>query len=661
MNGMLQGGPPRNFSRVLIANRGEVALRILRAARELGLETVAVHTAEELDLPHVRRADQAVLIQSPRGYLDAQALVEAALRSGAQAVHPGYGFLAENPEFARLCADSGLRFIGPSPASIALMGNKSAARKAMQAAGLEVIAGYDGTDQSDSTLEREASRIGAPLMIKACGGGGGRGMRRVDRLDDFIDALAAARAEALAAFGSADVLLERAVDGARHIEVQILADAHGNVVSLGERDCSIQRRHQKLVEEAPSPAIDESRRSRIGEASVQAIRTLGYENAGTLEFLLSSDGRLLFMEMNTRLQVEHPVTELVYGVDLVQWQFRIASGARLDDLTKLMRHQPRGHAIEVRLCAEDPHRHFLPQSGTIGRWVPPDDIRVEHALHDGGFVAPQFDSMIAKLVAHGPDRESARRKLLNALSTLQAFGLATNRDFLIRCLRHPAFESGNFNTGFVAEFKEALLQALPEDRHALLHVAAALLQSGPSEATGSLLPRLPYPARLELNGERFEGRVERVSPGRFLVAFGDDTADVHILRSACDDTQATINGAQLRLRWWRDGDCLWMASNSTTLCVFNRSLAASVAEPSAGAERSRMGDLASPMNARVSQVVVKLGDPIRVGEVLLSLEAMKIEHQITAPVSGRIERIDVAPGSLVKLGSPLLKIAPEAA
>jgi geranyl-CoA carboxylase alpha subunit len=367
------------------------------------------------------------------------------------------------------------------------------------------------------------------------------------------------------------------------------------------------------------------------------------------------------MEMNTRLQVEHPVTELVYGVDLVQWQFRIALGARLDELDTPMRQQPQGHSIEVRLCAEDPGRHFLPQSGTIGRWVPPDHIRVEHALHDGAFIAPQFDSMIAKLVAHGPDRESARRKLLNALSTLQAFGLATNRDFLIRCLRHPAFESGTFNTGFVAEFNEALLQAPPEDRYALLQVAAALLQSGPSEATGSLLPRLPYPARLELNGERFEGRVERMSPGRFLVAFGHDTADVHILRGACDDTQATINGALLRLRWWLDGERLWIASDHTTLCVRNLSLAAAVVEPSAGAERSQTGDLASPMNARVSQVVVKLGDSVRVGEVLLSLEAMKIEHQIAAPVSGRIARIDVAPGSLVKLGSPLLKIAPEAA
>ena len=661
MSAILEGEPSRTFSRVLIANRGEVALRIVRAARELGLETVAVYIADEVDSPHVRQADQAVLIQSPQGYLDAQALVDAALRSGAQAVHPGYGFLAENAEFARRCADSGLRFIGPSPGSIALMGDKSAARRAMQGAGLEVIPGYDGADQSDSTLEREASRIGAPLMIKACAGGGGRGMRRVDRLNDFGAALSAARAEALTAFGSSDVLLERAVDGARHIEVQILADAHGNVVSLGERDCSIQRRHQKLVEEAPSPAIDATRRSQINDASAQAIRALGYENAGTLEFLLSSDGRLLFMEMNTRLQVEHPVTELVYGVDLVQWQFRIALGARLDELDTPMRQQPRGHSIEVRLCAEDPGRHFLPQSGTLGRWVPPDHIRVEHALHDGAFIAPQFDSMIAKLVAHGPDRESARRKLLNALSMLQAFGLATNRDFLIRCLRHPAFESGNFNTGFVAQFKEELLQTPLEHRRALLQAAASLLQLGHSEAAGSLAPRLPYPVRLEVNGERFEGRVERVSPGRFLVAFGHDSADVHFLRASFEDTQATVNGELLRLRWWRDDDRLWIASDHTTLCVWNLSMATVVAEQTQGAGLGRTGDVGSPMNARVSRVMVKPDDLIQAGEALLTLEAMKIEHQVAAPVSGRIVRIDVVPGSLVKLGSPLLKIEPEAA
>ncbi len=661
MSGMLQGGPPRNFSRVLIANRGEVALRILRAARELGLETVAVHTADELDSPHVTQADQAILIQSPQGYLDAQALVDAARRSGAQAVHPGYGFLAENAEFARLCADSGLRFVGPPPVSIALMGNKSAARRAMQAAGLEVIPGYDGVDQSDDTLKREASRIGVPLMIKACAGGGGRGMRRVDRLDDFIDALAAARAEALAAFGDADVLLERAVDDARHIEVQILADAHGNVVSLGERDCSIQRRHQKLVEETPSPALEQVRRDQLSQASVQAIRELGYENAGTLEFLLTPEGRLLFMEMNTRLQVEHPVTEFAHGVDLVQWQFRIAQGASLDELSGRDHRQPQGHSIEVRLCAEDPFRHFLPQSGILGRWVPPSGVRVEHALHDGAFIAPQFDSMIAKLVAHGPDRESARRKLMKALSALQAFGLGTNRDFLIRCLGHPVFESGNATTGFVAEFQNDLVHDLPEDRRAIIHAAAALLQLGSADLTGALWSRLPYPVRLELAGERFEGRVERVLPGQFRVALGHDAVDVHVMRAACEDTRVTINGEPVGLRWWRDGDCLWMASDRTTLCVFNRSLAASVAEPSAGAERSQTGDLASPMNARVSQVLVKPGAWVRVGEVLLGLEAMKIEHQIAAPVSGRIERIDVAPGSLVKLGSPLLKIAPEAA
>ena len=463
---------------------------------------------------------------------------------------------------------------------------------------------------------------------------------------------------ALAAFGSADVLLERAVDGARHIEVQVLGDAYGTVVSLGERECSIQRRHQKLIEEAPSPAIDPVQRTRLGAAAVRALSTIGYEGAGTLEFLLAPDGRLMFMEMNTRLQVEHPVTELTYDIDLVQWQFRIAAGARLSDHPDLPREHPRGHAIEVRVCAEDPSRGFLPQSGTLVRWVPPKDLRVEHALHDGAVIAPQFDSMIAKLVAHGPDRESACRTMLNALAGLQVFGLATNRDFLIACLRHPVFRSGSFNTGFVDAFAPALVCPDQAHRQALLKAAACLLQIGSQQETGALLPRLAYPLRLEFEGERYEGRVERESPGRFAVSLLEGTARVHLERMGHDDTRASIDGVQLRLRWWPDGDCVWLASDQATVCVRNLSLVASRSNTSASDEAAQTGEVRSPMHARVSRVLVQAGVAVQVGTPLLVLEAMKIEHLIAAPCAGRIDCLEVADGSLVKSGALLLAIGP---
>ncbi len=656
----LASTPNRRFTRVVVANRGEIALRIIRAARELGLYTVAVYTADDAASPHVEQADQAIQIDSAQGYLDADALVAAALRAGAQAIHPGYGFLSENAEFAQRCIDAGLWFVGPSPAAIRLMGDKAAARRAMASLGLPVIPGYDGDDQSDLTLRQEAARIGVPLMIKACAGGGGRGMRRVDRLTDFEVALSAARTEALAAFGSGAVVLEQAVDQARHVEIQILADSYGNVVSLGERDCSVQRRHQKLIEESPCPAMDEARRREAGMAASEAIRLLGYEGAGTLEYLLAPDGRLLFMEMNTRLQVEHPVTEAVYGVDLVQWQFRIAAGVRLASDEGLGALPPSGHAIEVRLCAEDPARAFLPQSGELLRWQPPSTVRVEHALHDGAQISPRYDSMIAKLVAHGPDRESARRKMVIALAQLQAFGVVTNRDFLIRCLEHPVFVAGGADTSFVEAHAAALLSLDDSASASLLTAAACLLQLAPGELSGArLLPLLPVPLWLEADGHRSAHTVERQSAGRFKVISGATSLDCVILRADPHDTHIQVADQFLRLRWWRGRGELWLATDQLTLCVRNRSLEPAMISASAAANpRASSGEVRSPMNARVSRVLHAAGDSVAEGAVLVTLEAMKIEHQVLAPLAGRLRQVDVTAGGQVQQGALLLVIEP---
>ena len=651
--------PASEFSSVLVANRGEIALRIIRAARQLGLLTVAVHTADDSDCPHVRLADRAILISSEKGYLDPDALVAAALRAGAQAVHPGYGFLSENADFAERCIAAGLRFIGPPPKAIRLMGDKAAARRAMASLGLAVIPGYDGDDQSDPTLRKEAARIGIPLMIKACAGGGGRGMRRVNQWADFDAALSSARAESLAAFGSAAVVLERAVDAARHVEIQILADTHGNVVSLGERDCSVQRRHQKLIEESPSPAVNEALRREASLAAIEAIRRLGYEGAGTLEYLLTADGRLLFMEMNTRLQVEHPVTEAVYDVDLVQWQFRIAAGASLASHPALGASPPQGHAIEVRLCAEDPLCAFIPQSGELIHWRPPPNVRIEHALHDGVRISPRYDSMIARLVSHGPDRDTARAQMQLALANLQAIGVITNRDFLVQCLEHPVFVAGSANTNFVEQYASELSAPLKAAHPDLLTAAACLLQVSHNELTGSaLLSRMPVPLQLEVRGHRFAFTVERLAAGRFRVTSGVDSQDCVILSSDPDDTRIEIADRLLRLRWWRGKGQIWLATARFTLGVRDVSLSPAQGARVAG-PLSESGEVRSPMNAKVSRVFHAPGDEVAEGALLVILEAMKIEHRMVAPLSGRLKQVNVTAGGQVQQGAVLLVIDPE--
>ncbi len=435
------------FRKILIANRGEIALRIMRTARRLGYGVVAIYSDADRDALHVREADEAIRIGEAlpaQSYLRIEANITAAKASGADAVHPGYGFLAENEDFAQACRDADLVFIGPSPEAIKSMGNKAAAKAIMQAAGVPCVPGYQGTDQSEGAMVSEAKKIGFPVMIKAVAGGGGRGMRLAANAAAFPDLLRSARSEAQGAFGDPTVILERAIVDPRHIEIQVFGDRHGHAIHLGERDCSVQRRHQKLIEEAPSPAVSPELRARMGAIAVAAIKSLRYEGAGTLEFLLDKTGAFYFMEMNTRLQVEHPVTEAIPGLDLVELQLRVAGGEPLGIRQEEVKFS--GHAIEVRLCSEDARADFMPRSGRMALWQMPDELRVEDALQSGSEIPPFYDSMIAKLISHGTTRDEARRKLIHGLEQTVAFGVTTNQTFLATCLRHPVFAADSATT-----------------------------------------------------------------------------------------------------------------------------------------------------------------------------------------------------------------------
>ena len=497
------------FHKILIANRGEIALRVIRSARALGYRTVAVYSDADRDARHVSAADQAVHIGAAlpaHSYLNIPNIIAAAKTAGADAVHPGYGFLAENEDFARACVDAGLVFIGPSAQAILAMGNKAGAKRLMQAAGVPCVPGYQGEDQSEATLVAEAAKIGFPVMIKATAGGGGRGMRLVHDAASFPDALRSAKSEAQSAFGSPEVILERAIVEPRHIEIQVFADRHGNAIHLGERDCSVQRRHQKVIEEAPSPVVGPELRARMGATAVAAVKAIRYEGAGTLEFLLDAQGSYYFMEMNTRLQVEHPVTEAITGLDLVELQLRVAAGEPLPITQEQVRSH--GHAIEVRLCAEDADHGFMPQSGTMALWEMPASVRVEHALESGAEISPYYDSMIAKLVSHGADRDEARRKLASALDDTVALGVTTNQTFLANCLRHPVFAAGGATTAFIAAHGEELrAPARAGRRIAVRH------RQRESAAASCGVDRPPAADHVPLRGRHARVRGEPAQPG----------------------------------------------------------------------------------------------------------------------------------------------------
>jgi geranyl-CoA carboxylase alpha subunit len=658
MNGQIKRTP---FHKILIANRGEIALRIMRTARRLGYGVVAVYSDADRDAQHVREADEAVRIGEAlptQSYLRIDAIIGAAKASGADAVHPGYGFLAENEELAQACRDAGLVFIGPSPDAIKAMGNKAGAKEIMRATFVPCVPGYQGADQSDATMLAEAKKIGFPVMIKAIAGGGGRGMRLVADAAAFADTLRSARSEAQGAFGDAGVILERAIADPRHIEIQVFGDRHGNTIHLGERDCSVQRRHQKLIEEAPSPAVSAELRARMGAVAVAAIKSLGYEGAGTLEFLLDRNGEFYFMEMNTRLQVEHPVTEAITGLDLVELQLRVAAGEplglRQDEI------EFSGHAIEVRLCSEDASHDFMPQSGRMALWQMPDGLRVEHALQSDCEIPPFYDSMIAKIISHGATRDEARRKLIHGVERTVAFGVTTNQAFLAACLRHPAFGSGEATTAFIGKYRdelgaprkdaasEAALAAL------LLHVTDANAPPWRSERT--LAATFPIPVRIELDHGIHELDIVRERDGTYIANVDGGACLFEIDELGRDAICFRVNGVMGSARFLRDRDQLYVLHRGVTLSVRDLTLAAPAA---AAAVTGGDGKVRAAMSGRVVAVLVKQGERVAAGQPVMTLEAMKMEHVHTAPIAGTISAIDVAEGEQLTTGRVVVEIEAE--
>ena len=636
------------FTKVLIANRGEIALRVMRSAREAGYRTVAVYSSADADAPHVREADQAVCIGEAApalSYLNIGAIIDAARKTGADAVHPGYGFLAENADFARACRDAGLVFIGPSPEAIDAMGNKAAAKRLMVAAGVPCVPGYDGDDQSPQRLLAEADRIGYPIMIKAVAGGGGRGLRLVASPRDFAQALQSAQSEAQHAFGDATVILERAIGEPRHIEIQVFADRHGHAIHLGERDCSVQRRHQKLIEEAPSPAVNAQLRERMGAAAVTAVKALTYEGAGTLEFLLDGQRQFYFMEMNTRLQVEHPVTEATTGIDLVALQLRVAAGEPLPMQQQDLRCA--GHAIEVRLCAEDAEQAFMPQSGMVALWQPPPRLRVEHALQSGAEITPHYDSMIAKIVAHGATRDEARRRLAAGLADTVLLGVKTNQAFLARCLAHAVFAAGDATTAFIDQHADELLRRdAALDRRAAALAAVLLVETAPGarrDTRAALLPAWPLALRCEIDGRAFAATLTRRS-GRCHDALIDgQTHPIDVVDIAAQQARFICDGVMETTSWQRDGARLWLSYRGVSFEVIDTTREAIARHTGAAGD----GQLRASMNGRVVAVLVEVGQRVAAGQPIVTLEAMKMEHVHAAPLAGTVTALHVSAGDQV--------------
>jgi geranyl-CoA carboxylase alpha subunit len=645
------------FRKLLIANRGEIALRIMRTARRLGYGVVAVYSDADAGAIHVREADQAVRIGEAlpsRSYLRIEAIIAAARASGADAVHPGYGFLAESEDFAHACRDAGLVFVGPSPEAIKAMGNKAGAKDIMRAAGVPCVPGYQGADQSDGAMFVEAERIGFPVMIKAVAGGGGRGMRLVADAAAFLDSLRSARSEAQGAFGDAAVILERAIGDPRHIEIQVFGDAFGNAIHLGERDCSVQRRHQKLIEEAPSPKVTPELRARMGAIAVAAIKSLRYEGAGTLEFLLDASGEFYFMEMNARLQVEHPVTEAITGLDLVELQLRVASGEPLGLRQEDIRFS--GHAIEVRLCSEDAGHDFMPQSGRMALWQMPGNIRVEHALQSGSEIPPFYDSMIAKIISHGATRDEARRRLIHGLEQSVAFGVTTNQAFLAACLTHPAFAAGEATTSFIARNRDDLL-ARHKDTSTEAALAALLLYvtdpSAPPWRRGrTLAAAFPVPVRVAFDDGIHDLEVVRERDGGYLANFNGGEHRFEVDELGCDTIRFRTGGLMESARYFRDGDHLYVLHRGITRSVRDLTRAA----PAAAAATDSDGKVRAAMNGRVVAVLVRQGEQVRAGQPVMTLEAMKMEHVHSAPIAGTISAIDVAEGEQVTTGKIVVEI-----
>ncbi len=643
------------FHKILIANRGEIALRVMRSAHALGYRTVAVYSTADAQAAHVLAAHEAVCIGEPlpaQSYLNIAAILAAARLTGADAVHPGYGFLAENEDFAQACRDAGLVFIGPSPQAIRAMGDKAGAKSLMLAAGVPCIPGYQGEDQSADNLAAQAAQIGYPVMIKATAGGGGRGMRLVRQAAEFADLLRSAQSEALNAFGDATVILERAIEEPRHIEIQIFADRHGHAVHLGERDCSVQRRHQKVIEEAPSPAVDAALRERMGATAVAAVQAIAYEGAGTLEFLLDREGHFFFMEMNTRLQVEHPVTEAITGLDLVAWQLRVAAGEALPLAQADIRFA--GHAIEVRLCAEDVPAGFMPQSGSMAQWQVPQGVRVEHALSAGAVIPPYYDSMVAKIIAHGQSRDQALRQLQSALHDLVALGVKTNQSFLRRSLAHPVFAAGQVTTAFIAQNEAALLNENTDPQ--ALAVAAWLLHQNaaqqPQREAARLAHALPVGLQLSVNGESLRATVTQTGPDQFTVHVGEQTHALVSVAQTEHSARVIVDQVMQQVPWVRDGHSLSLHFAGHPYQVLDLTRAVGAKPGQQGGD----GKVRASMNGRVVAVLVAVGERVQAQQALVTLEAMKMEHVHAAPRAGTVIAVHVATGDQVPASHVVVEI-----
>jgi geranyl-CoA carboxylase alpha subunit len=648
------------IQKLLIANRGEIACRIIVTARAKGYRTVAIYSDADADALHVRLADEAVLIgpgPAAQSYLDIERVIAAARRTGADALHPGYGFLSERAAFAEACAAAGLIFVGPDPDAIRIMGDKAESKRRMLQAGVPCVPGYLGDDQAERVFVREAERIGYPIMVKASAGGGGRGMRLVHESSALPAALQTARSEAQAAFGDGRLLLERAVVEPRHVEIQVFGDRHGNVIHLGERDCSVQRRHQKVVEEAPSPAVNAELRARMGQAAVRAAAAIGYVGAGTVEFLLAPDGAFYFLEMNTRLQVEHPVTEMVTGLDLVALQLIVAEGKPLPLLQDAVTIS--GHAIEVRLYAEDPAGDFLPQTGDIAVWEPAtgDGVRIDHGLRVGAAVSPFYDPMLAKLIAWGANRDEARRRLLRSVEDSRLFGVATNRAFLVATLRNPQFVAGEATTAFIArEFPKGFAADSPPPWAPALAAALFADNQGAgwrSNRWSSHLIKLASSA-----GESEWHAVRRDTA--WELTSGEAAFSIQLLHRTAANIAVLIDGHRFRVGVHVELEKVPRVEldlNGAIHTFDDRSLVqpASVQDTGAG------GALRAPMNGAVTQVFVSVGDSVKRGQPLLVLEAMKMEHSILAPVDGFIEALAVATGAQVATRDTLVVITAELA
>ncbi len=663
------------FSKILIANRGEIACRVIKTARRLGIKTVAVYSDADRGARHVAMADEAVHIgpSAPReSYLVADKIIEAAKRTGAQAVHPGYGFLSENAGFAEACAKSGLVFIGPPPAAIRAMGSKSEAKKIMEKAKVPLVPGYHGDDQSPDLLAKEAARIGFPVLIKASAGGGGKGMRVVEAAEKFADALAGAKREAKAAFADDHVLVEKYLTRPRHIEIQVFADS-SDCLYLFERDCSIQRRHQKVIEEAPAPNMEPARRKAMGEAAVAAAKAIGYQGAGTVEFIADQDGTFFFMEMNTRLQVEHPVTEAITGQDLVEWQLVVASGGKMPLKQDELRID--GHAVEVRLYAEDPARNFLPSTGTLVHLKLPEEgahVRVDTGVRQGDTVTPFYDPMIAKVIVHDRDRTSALRRMAALMGETEVVGVTTNAGLLKALCSHPAFVGGEVDTGFIERHRATLFAAMaPADDRAFAIATLARLVEWQDRSPTAGDPHSPWNEqngfrlldeghdevrwkdgerdvtviahrlrsgglRLELPGGAQEARVQRADDGRLAIGLGSDTFVATVVRRVAID-----GGIDYTL--FADG-------RSRRLRLVDP-LDLSMYEAAGAAEAT----VRAPLPGKIIDLKIKAGDTVSKGQPLLVLEAMKMEHTLAAPADGTIKSVRYAVGEQVAEGAELVE------